>query len=160
MGIRHGSVHGVHGPIERAQAHGMRNVLKCEVWLAPPNHQPGAEPPTLRKVGIDRQSPIHESRSAIELMGYKGKSICTHTQCYGVVATHIYCLPGQPRSFGTLLHMIGHPATRLAQHIAPRCHAVAAGQPRSHLARRANALGSLTARTLARRTSLRQPSET
>src|SRR5882724_8054741 len=159
MSIRHGSVHGVHGPIERAQAHGMRNVLKCEVWLAPPNHQPGAEPPTLRKVWIDRQSPIHESRSVIELMGYKGESICTHTQCYGVVATHIYCLPGQPRSFGTLLHMIGHPATRLAQHIAPRCHAVGTGQARVHLDRLAKELERLAVRILGPPTSFRQPSQ-
>jgi hypothetical protein len=75
MSIRHASVHAEHVRIERTQAHGTRDVLKCEVRLASPDPQPGTKRPSLRCVGIDRQSPIHESRSVVELLGYEGECI-------------------------------------------------------------------------------------
>src|SRR6267154_4070689 len=82
MGIRHGSLHVVHGRIEWAQAHSTRSVIKYEVRLTSPNSQPGTKIPSLRQVRIDRQSTIHESHSVVELMGYKGECISTHTQRY------------------------------------------------------------------------------
>src|SRR6202171_102205 len=124
MSIRHASVHAEHVRIERAQAHGMRQVLECEVRLTSPNPQPATKRPRMGCVGIDRQSPIHESRSVVELMGYKGECISTHTQRYWVISTEMHCFPGQPRSFGTLLHLLDHPATPLALRVAPRGHAI------------------------------------
>ena len=53
--IRHASVHAEHIRIERAHAHGMRDVIKCEVRLTSPNPQPGTKRPSLRSVGIDRR---------------------------------------------------------------------------------------------------------
>ena len=86
MGVGHGAVHPVQGRIERAQAHGTRNVLKCQVRLTSPNSQPGTEHPISAQVGIDRQAPIHESGSVVELMGYKGERISSHAQRNRVVA--------------------------------------------------------------------------
>jgi hypothetical protein len=48
MGIRHGSPHAVHGRIERAQAHGMRTVLKCQVRLS--SNSPPAPFPALEAI--------------------------------------------------------------------------------------------------------------
>src|SRR5260370_40954236 len=108
MGIRHGSVHAEHGRIEWAQAHGMRSVIECDVGLTSPNSQPGTKIPSLRQVRIDRQSPIHESHSVVELMGYKGECISTHTQRYRVTSTEMDCFPGQPHRFRALLHALAH----------------------------------------------------
>src|SRR5258708_1223795 len=135
MGIRHGSLHAVRGRIERAQAHGMRNVFECEVRLTSPNSQPGTEIPSLRQVRIDCQSPIHESRSVIELMGYKGECISTHAQSYWVISTEMDCFPGQPRSFGTLLHSLVHPTTPLAPRVAPRGQPIGTAQTGGELDR-------------------------
>ena len=112
MGIRHGSVHAEHGRIERAQAHGTRSVLKCEVRLTSPNSQPGTKDPACARLGLTASSPIHESRGVVELMGYKGECISTHTQRYWVVRPQMHRFPSQPHSFGTLLHLLDHPATR------------------------------------------------
>src|SRR4051794_13216594 len=133
MGIRHGSVHDEHGRIKWAQAHGMRNVIECEVRLTSPDPQPGTKRPTLRKVRIDRQSPIHESRSVVELMGYKGECISTHTQRCWVIVSEMHCSPGQPRSFGTLLRMLDRPATKpcVACSTKQPCHRRRPGQGRA-----------------------------
>src|SRR5258705_13018454 len=109
----------------------MRNVLKCQVWLTSPNSQPTTKPPGLRCVGIERQSPIHKSRSFIELMRDKSECIATHTQRDWVIAAEMHCFPGQPGSFGTLLHMLDHPAARLARDIIPRDLPITAVQPRT-----------------------------
>src|SRR2546421_12742425 len=105
----------------------MRNVIKCEVWLTSKNSQPSTEHPSLTKVGIARQSPIHEIRGVIELMGYMGESISTHTQRYGIVCSQMHCFPGQPRRFRALFRALDHPAIRHAPHVAPRGHAIGRG---------------------------------
>src|SRR5258706_7978595 len=149
----------VHGRIERAQAHGMRNVLKCQVWLTSPNSQPTTKPPGLRCVGIDRQSPIHESRSFIELMRDKSECITTHTQRDWVIAAEMHCFPGQPGSFGTLPDMLDHPATRLANHITPRGHAISGGQTRVEFDRLAKKLERLAVCVHRHPTNFRQPTQ-
>src|SRR6266849_6285651 len=158
MSIGRGRLHTEHGPIERAQAHGMLNVIKCEVRLASPNSQPATKIPRLRQVGIDRETPIDESRSVVELMGYKGESISTHAQRYRVISTQMHCFPGQPRSFGTFLRMLD-PATRLALHVAPRGHAIGAGQTRVELDRPAKELQRLAVRVPGPPMSARQPTQ-
>src|SRR5882757_3238389 len=127
MSICHGCVN-VHQRIERAQALSMRKVIKCQVRLTPPTSQPATKHPTLRGVGIERQSPIHESRSVVEFPGYAGECVCSHTQRNWIISTQMYCLPGQPHGFGTLLHRLRHPAARLAYHDAIRGHAIGAGK--------------------------------
>src|SRR5258707_14414125 len=103
MSVRHGSMCAVHRRIERAQAHSTRSVIKCEVRLTSPNSHPGTKIPSLRQVRIDRQSTIHESHSVVELMGYKGECISTHTQRYRVISTEMDCFPGEPHSFRAFL---------------------------------------------------------
>src|SRR5215475_7262611 len=114
MSTRRGSVYAVHGRIERAQAFCALGVIKCEVWLTSENPYPGTKTPGLCQVRIHRQSTIHESNSIVELVGYVGKHIRPHTRRYRIICSQLHCFPGQPRSFGTLLHTIDHPVTRLA----------------------------------------------
>ena len=159
MGIRHGAVHEVHGRIERAQAHGTRNVLKCQVRLASPNSQPTTKPPSLRCVGIDRQSPIHESRGIVELLGYKGECITTHTQRYRVISTQMHCFPGQPCTFRAFLYALDHPATRLAHHDAIRGHAIGAGQTTVEFDRLAKELERLAVRVHGHPTDFHQSAQ-
>src|SRR5258708_7947134 len=159
MSISRGRLHAERGPVERAQAHGVRNVIKCEVRLASPYSQPATKIPRLRQVGIDRDSLIHESRSMVELTGDKGESISTHAQRYRVISTQMHCFPGQPRSFGTFLRMLDHPATRLALDVAPRGHAIGAGQTRVELDRSAKELKRLAVCVLGPAMSGRQPTQ-
>src|SRR5215475_3115516 len=128
MSIRHGSVDAVHGRIDRAQARATRSVIECEVGLTSKSSHPGTKIPGLRQVRIDRQSAIHESNGSIELMGYEGEHICTHAHRCRVICSQMHRFPAQPRSFGTLLHTIDHPATRFALDVAPSGHAIGARQ--------------------------------
>src|SRR3954451_23665311 len=157
MSIRHGSVTIGHIRIERVQANGPRSVIKCDVRLTSPDSHPGTKIPSLRRVRIDRQSTIHESHSIVELMGYKGEYICTHTQCYRVICSQMHCFPGEPRRFCTLLHVIDHPASRLARGVAPRGHAIGARQTGVELDRLAKEFERLAVRIPGPPTSLRQP---
>src|SRR3984893_6349349 len=133
MSIRHASVHAEHVRIERAQAHGTRDVLKCEVRLTSPDPQPGTKRPSLRCVGIDRQSPIHESRSVVELLGYKGECISTHTQRNRVFATQMHCFPGHPHTLRAFLNALVRPTKRLTPPAYPRGPSISAGQTRVEL---------------------------
>src|SRR6516225_8804421 len=126
MSIRRGSMYAVHRPIERAQAHGTRSVIKCEVRLTSPNSHPGTKIPSLRQVGIDRQTAIHKCSSIVELVGYKSERISTHALRHWVICTQMHGFPGQPRSFGALLGALDHPPTCLPLHVAPRRHAIGA----------------------------------
>ena len=70
----------------------------------------------------------------------------------------MHCFPGQPRSFGTFLRRLDHPATRLALCVAERGHAIGAGQTRVELDRLVKKLERPAVRVLGP-TSFRQPTQ-
>src|SRR6266403_2832971 len=92
-------------------------------------------------------------------MGYKGQCKSTHTQRYWIISTQMHCFPGQPRSFGTLLHAVVHPTVRLSPRVARRRHAIGRGQTRVELDCLAKKPERLAVRVLGPPTNFRQPTQ-
>src|SRR5215510_11015275 len=112
--------------IERAQPHGVREMLDREVWLALPHSRQPAVEPCPRQIGIERHCPIDQGHAGYHVVDHVGQRKTRNTQSDGVVLAKLRRAPRQPFRLADLALL--HPAAGLALHPAPCRHAVGRGK--------------------------------